>query len=87
MRGTFDGDRLTALLRVVAVPVLFVGEAFVTKPEPTETEFLAVLGVFAAYALATLVLASRLSERGQVALLGIDVAFAGLLSYTSGGGY
>lgn len=82
-----DGDRLTALLRLVAVPVLFVGEAFVTKPEPTETGFLVVLGAFAAYACATLVLASRLPENGQVALLGVDVAFAGALSYTSGGGY
>ena len=87
MRVTVDGDRLTALLRVVAVPVLFVGEAFVTKPEPTETEFLAVLGVFAAYALATLALASHVAARGQVSLLGVDVAFAGMLSYTSGGGY
>ena len=51
MRVTIDGARLTALLRVVAVPVLFVGETFVTKPEPTETELLAELGAFAASAL------------------------------------
>lgn len=51
MTVTIDGDRPTALLRVVAMPVLFVGETFVTKPEPTETEFLAELGAFAAPAL------------------------------------
>jgi two-component system NarL family sensor kinase len=87
MNGQLDPERLTAWLRVVAVPVLLVGEEFIAKPEPTEAEFLVVLGLFAAYAIATLAGTHRLSERGQIALLAVDVAFAGGLSYTSGGGY
>ena len=87
MSRKLDGDQITAWLRVVAVPVLLIGETFVTKPEPTESEFVVVLGFFAAYACATLVLARRLGERGQITLLALDVAFAGVLSYTSGGGY
>ena len=43
--GRIDAERLTALLRIVAVPVLLVGEAYVPKPEPTEGWFLVVLAV------------------------------------------
>ena len=80
-------ERLTAILRIVAVPVLFIGEEFVTKPEPTEQEFYGVLGLFAVYAIFTVIVQNTLSERFHFVLLSLDVAFAGLLSYTSGGAF
>jgi two-component system NarL family sensor kinase len=84
-----DAERLTALLRIVAVPVLLVGEAYVSKPEPTEPQFLALLAAFALYAVGTLVLAGREISPGAhwQRLAVADIAFAGALSYSSGGGF
>ena len=84
-----DADRLTALLRIVAVPVLLVGEVYVPKPEPSEAEFYVVLSVFTVYALATLVVARwDLSSRGRWQWLAVaDILFAGALTYSSGGGF
>lgn len=84
-----DADRLTALLRTIAVPVLLVGEISIPRAESTESEFLVALAVFAVYALAALfgvrwVVSGR---RRWISLLAADVIFAGVLSYTSGGGY
>jgi two-component system NarL family sensor kinase len=84
-----DAERLTALLRIVAVPVLLVGEVYVPKPEPSERPFYFVLAAFTLYALATLVVA-----RWEIApgthwqwLAVSDIAFAGALTYSSGGGF
>jgi two-component system NarL family sensor kinase len=87
MNALLDGEVLTALLRLVAVPVLLLGEIYVAKPYPTQNRFIVVLGAFAAYAVITLAVAQRLPERWSIAFVGCDVVFAGLLSYTSGGGY
>ena len=84
-----DAEQLTALLRIVAVPVLIVGEVYIPKPEPSDTRFFTVLALFAAYALATLVVARRQHPIGaswqRLALA--DIAFAGVLTYSSGGGF
>jgi two-component system NarL family sensor kinase len=82
-----DAERLTALMRIVAVPVLIVGFYYVPNREPTEARFLVVIALFAAYALATLALATReRTPRAQWMAVG-DIAFAGALSYSSGGGF
>ena len=64
-----DAERLTALLRLVAVPVLLVGEAYVPKPAPSVGRFYVVLALFTIYALGTLA-ASRwdLSRRRALAV-------------------
>ena len=84
-----EADRLTALLRIVAVPVLLSGELYIPREESTESEFLVALAVFAVYAVATLigVRRTRSGSRLWISLLAADVLFAGVLSYTSGGGY
>jgi two-component system NarL family sensor kinase len=82
-----SADHLTAILRVVAVPVLLVGETYVTRSEETDTGFSVVLALFALYAVMTLALAGRPAGRWGVALAGSDVAFAGALTYTSGGAF
>jgi hypothetical protein len=84
-----DADRLTALLRIVAVPVLLIGEVYVPKPEPSEGRFYVVLAVFTLYALATLVVARfDLSPGGRWQWLAVaDILFAVALTYSSGGGF
>src|SRR4029077_18251766 len=84
-----DADRLTALLRIVAVPVLLIGEVYVPKPEPSEGRFYIVLAVFTLYALATLVVARfDLSPGGRWQWLAVaDILFAVALTYSSGGGF
>lgn len=84
-----DAERLTALLRIVAVPILLAGEVYVPKPEPSEGRFFVALAVFAFYAVATL-----LAARWEIApgaywarLAVVDIAFAGALTYSSGGGF
>jgi two-component system NarL family sensor kinase len=81
------GERLTALLRVIAVPVLLVGVIYVPTPEASDSRFLVVLAIFGAYAVATVVIADRLDERWYTGFVALDVVFAGALSYASGGGY
>jgi two-component system NarL family sensor kinase len=84
-----DAERLTALLRLVAVPVLLVGEVYVPKPEPTEGRFIVVLAVFAIYAVGTLAVSrSPVLVGAHWQWLAVaDIAFAGALTYSSGGGY
>jgi two-component system NarL family sensor kinase len=84
-----DAERLTALLRIVAVPVLLAGEVYVPKPEPTEGWFLLVLAAFAIYAFATYALAGWEGSAGAhwSRLVVCDIAFAGALTYSSGGGF
>ena len=84
-----DAERLTALLRIVAVPVLLVGEVYVPKPEPTHGWFLVVLAVFALYGAGTLVVSGWENSPGASweRLAVADIAFAGALTYSSGGGF
>ena len=84
-----DAERLTALLRIVAVPILLVGEVYVPKPEPSEGRFFVVLAVFAIYAVVTLVVARwEIAPGPHWQRLAIaDIAFAGALTYSSGGGF
>jgi len=84
-----DAERLTALLRIVAVPVLLIGEIYVPNPEPSERRFLVVLAAFTLYAVGTLVVARwELWPGTHWQLLAIaDIAFAGALTYSSGGGF
>ncbi len=82
-----DAERLTALLRIVAVPVLIVGEAYVPNREPSEGRFVVVIALFAIYALATLALASRELTPAAQWMAVVDIVFAAALSYSSGGGF
>jgi two-component system, NarL family, sensor kinase len=82
-----DAERLTALLRLVAVPVLLVGEVYVPSREPTEGRFFVVLALFAAYALGTLFVAARETTPAAHWMAVADIAFAGALTYSSGGGF
>ena len=85
-----DADLLTALLRIVAVPVLLVGEVYVPKPEPSEGRFYVVLAAFTLYALATLAIARwNLSPRGHAGSgwPWPTSSFAVALTYSSGGGF
>jgi two-component system NarL family sensor kinase len=82
-----DAERLTALLRLVAVPVLLIGDAYVPSLEPTEARFSVVLSLFAVYALITLVLAGREVTPAAHWMAVADIGFAAALSYSSGGGF
>ncbi|MDX6540088.1 MAG: two-component system, NarL family, sensor kinase [Gaiellales bacterium] len=82
-----DAERLTALLRLVAVPVLLAGEVYVPSREPTEGRFFVVLALFAFYALGTLVLAAREATPPAHWMAVADIACAGALTYSSGGGF
>jgi two-component system NarL family sensor kinase len=82
-----DAERLTALLRLVAVPVLLIGEVYVPSREPTEGRFFVVLALFALYAVGTLVLAARETTPAAHWMAVADIAFAGALTYSSGGGF
>lgn len=82
-----SADHLTAILRVVAVPVLLVGETYVQRADETDTRFYVVLALFALYAILTLLLAGRPARRFGIVLAGCDLAFAGALTYTSGGAF
>jgi two-component system, NarL family, sensor kinase len=82
-----SADHLTAILRILAVPVLLVGETYVTRADQTDTRFYVVLALFALYAIVTLLLAGHPDRRLGTALAGCDLAFAGALTYTSGGAF
>jgi two-component system NarL family sensor kinase len=82
-----DAERLTALLRIVAVPVLIAGVAYVPSDSPTEQRFAVVVALFAIYALATLLLAAREVTPAAHWMAVADIVFAGALSYSSGGGF
>jgi two-component system NarL family sensor kinase len=82
-----DAERLTALLRLVAVPVLLAGEVYVPSRVPTEGRFFVVLALFALYALGTLLAAAREATPAAHWMAVVDIAFAGALTYSSGGGF
>ena len=82
-----SADHLTAILRIVAVPVLLVGETYVERSHETQTRFDVVLTVFALYAVVTLLVAGRRGRRFGIMLAACDLGFAGALTYTSGGAF
>ena len=82
-----DAERLTALLRIVAVPVLIVGEAYVPSSSPTQDRFVVVVALFGLYALGTLALAQRELTPAAHWMAIVDIGFAGALAYSSGGGF
>lgn len=82
-----SADHLTAILRIVAVPVLLVGETYVERETDTQARFYVVLTVFALYSVLTLLLAGRHGKRFGIFLAACDLAFAGALTYTSGGAF
>ena len=82
-----DAERLTALLRIVAVPVLIVGEAYVPSSAPTQGRFAVVVVLFGLYALGTLALAQRELTPAAHWMAIVDIGFAGALAYSSGGGF
>jgi two-component system, NarL family, sensor kinase len=90
-RDASDADRLIAVLRIVAVPVLIAGPLVVEHPAPTRIAFKVVVGGFALYAVVTALLARRglprAGSRGPLVLVALDLAFAMALSYTSGGAF
>ncbi|HEY3614188.1 MAG TPA: ATP-binding protein, partial [Gaiellales bacterium] len=55
--------------------------------EPTEGRFFVVLALFALYAVGTLVLAARETTPAAHWMAVADIAFAGALTYSSGGGF
>ncbi|MFL5884878.1 MAG: sensor histidine kinase [Thermoleophilaceae bacterium] len=87
IEGSYSA-RALALLRLAAVPVIFVGERLVEHPKPSD-RFDAVLAVMAVYAVAALVLTRRREgPRVPLALYAVlDLAFICVLAYYSGGAF
>ena len=82
-----DPTRGLALIRLAALPVIFVGERLVEHPKLAGDPFDAVLAATAVYALLAFV--ASLTRRGRavpgVAWALLDLAFICALAYTSGG--
>jgi two-component system NarL family sensor kinase len=82
-----DADRLTALLRLLAAPVVLVGEAVSSAaPERAET-VMTLVGALAAYAVVVLLVVYRPERPAglDVVLPVVDTAFAVALGLASGG--
>jgi two-component system NarL family sensor kinase len=84
-----DAERLIAWLRIVAIPVLLLGHGLVSETSPSHTAFAFAVVSFSVYAVLTLIYASVRDVPPRVAalLLTLDVAFAGALAFTTGGGF
>jgi len=67
--------------------VLIVGEAYVPSSSPTQDRFVVVVVLFGLYALGTLALAQRELTPAAHWMAIVDIAFAGALAYSSGGGF
>lgn len=84
-----DGERALALIRLAALPVIFLGERFVAHPEAGSGRFEEILFAAALYAVVAFAAAytgagSRIPAWAYAAL---DVGFICALTYTSGGPY
>jgi two-component system NarL family sensor kinase len=85
-----DSERVIAYLRLVAVPLLVAGQVYIPHPTDASDAFTFVMVAFAAYAVAVLAWLSFRplpGERAVAALTVLDIAAAGALAFTSGGGY
>lgn len=81
--------RTWALIRVAALPAIFLGERLVAHPSPRSAPFGALIVAAAVYALLTLAASVRPRPRRlpAPALAALDLAFLCALTYTSGGPY
>ena len=85
--ATGHAERMLALVRLVALPVIFFGERLVAHPEASSGPFGEVLFAAALYAVAAFaVVHTRAGPRiPLLAYAGLDLAFLCALTYTSGG--
>jgi two-component system NarL family sensor kinase len=86
---TSAAERAVALLRVAALPIIFLGEQLVTHPEHGSQVFGWLLALGCGYALLTLVAARRGRGRrlARSVYPAIDVVLLSVLTYTSGGAF
>lgn len=84
-----DAERLIAWLRVVAIPVLLLGHGLINEQQPSHRAFAFAVVAFSVYALLVLIGASVRDVPPRVVnvLAALDIAFAGLLAFTTGGGF
>lgn len=85
--GRYDATRVWALIRLAALPAIFVGERLVDHPSPRSEPFEPLLLAATLYALITCAAAYGPRSRPLPArlLAVLDVAFLCALTYTSGG--
>ena len=79
--------RVWALIRMAALPAIFLGERLVAHPSPRSDPFVPLLVAATVYALVTYVVAfaPRARQLPPQLLAALDVAFLCALTYTSGG--
>jgi two-component system, NarL family, sensor kinase len=84
-----DAERLIAWLRVVAIPVLLLGHGLISETSPNHRAFEFTVIAFSIYSVLVLIGASvrEVPPRVVTALAAFDIAFAGLLAFTTGGGF
>jgi two-component system, NarL family, sensor kinase len=81
-----DAARSWALIRLLALPVIFAGERLVAHPEARSAPFRWLLGATAVYALVALAGAFGRGPRLPSALMAaLDLVAVAALTYTSGG--
>jgi two-component system, NarL family, sensor kinase len=87
--GTSAAERAVALLRVAALPIIFVGEQLVTHPDLGGRVFKWLLALGCGYALLTLAAAWRGWGRrlARSVYPAVDVVMLSVLTYTSGGAF
>ncbi|HST43540.1 MAG TPA: ATP-binding protein [Conexibacter sp.] len=81
--------RMWALIRLAALPAIYVGERLVAHPSPRSDPFGPLLAAAAVYALISVAIAywPRAPQLPARLLALLDVAFLWALTYTSGGPY
>jgi two-component system NarL family sensor kinase len=84
-----DADRGLALIRLAAIPVIYIGERLVPHPTLEGDPFDYILAATAVYALAAFVTAYLPRRRAipGIAYAVLDLAFICALTYTSGGAF
>ena len=84
-----DAERLIAWLRVAAIPVLLLGHGLISETSPNHRAFEFTVVAFSVYSVIVLIGASLRDVPPRVVnlLAALDIAFAGLLAFTTGGGF
>jgi two-component system NarL family sensor kinase len=84
-----DAERLIAWLRIVAIPVLLLGHGLISETSPSHRAFEFAVIAFSIYAVLVLIAASfhEVPRRVVTLLAALDIGFAGLLAFTTGGGF
>jgi len=82
-----EAVRVWALIRLAALPAIFLGERLVAHPSPRSDPFVPLLIAATAYALVTglIAFAPRARQLPPQLLAALDIAFLCALTYTSGG--